>query len=158
MDDDILTLYPGHWRTWGLLLLSMLGAGVGIGMAWQGSWVGYVVLVPSSLGVLLGGFWLLPSRAFLHITPEALIYCKGFRAQRLAWRDVERFGVARIGEFDRVAWDYAPHYPAEATRRETLKARIGFEAVLPTDCCRLSSDQLADLLNDRKRRSANGRA
>src|SRR5690606_23904306 len=94
MDQEALTLYPSRWPGLIALAASVLIVTAGLAMALAWGWQsGYLLAAFGGLGAIGAAIWLLPSRAFLHLTPEALIYCSGFRGRRLSWEEVARFGV-----------------------------------------------------------------
>jgi hypothetical protein len=148
-----ITLYPDRRPALALVLLGLASALLGAWLSWEGwGFAGVAAMVAGAVVALGALIWLIPSRAYLHLTDRGFIYCTAFNPRRVDWADVDRFGVVREPEGDRVAWDYAPHYPADSISREQTKKRTGFEAVLPR-CCRMGSTALAELL-DRRRREA----
>ncbi|QDV35428.1 hypothetical protein [Tautonia plasticadhaerens] len=148
------TLYPDRRPALGLALLGLCAAMAGAWLAWRGwSFAGVAATVAGAV-VLVGALiWLIPSRAYLHLTDRGFIYCTAFNPKRVDWADVARFGVLPGPDGGRVAWDYVPLYPADAISREQTKARTGFEAVLPR-CCHLRGDRLAELLERRGGRAS----
>lgn len=152
---ETATLYPDRRPAYALA--AVVAAIVAIG-AWLAVRSGPIGLVAVGVGVavLIGcAAWLVPSRSFLHLTGGGFIYSTRFNPRRVDWRDVARFGVVTIDGEPRVVWDYAPHYPADATDRERTRARTGFEAVLPR-CCRMKGEPLAALMDRRRLRAGSG--
>jgi len=126
------TYYPEHWGA-SLILLAGLGLLV-LGAWWaitrDGS-TGFMVGAVGLLGLIVAGVLLAPSRAFLHLGDDGLTYSLFFNPKRIPWSDIERFGLVEWKGFERIAWDYAPHYPADATARQQSKAAFGHEMILP---------------------------
>ena len=147
------TYYPRR----GLAILAVV-AGLALAIAGLWSWFRWA----SSLGAIgvLGGLiaagaglvWLLPSRSYLHLGDRGFSYSTAFRARRVDWRDVARFGIAQDGPRRCVCWDYVPSYPADATSRALSKERVGFEAILPP-CCAADPETLAAALEAGRLRS-----
>lgn len=150
------TLYPDRRPALGLAVLGLASAMAGAWLAWRGWTTAGVSAMAAGLLVLVGAIaWLIPSRAYLHLTDRGFIYCTSFNPKRVDWADVGRFGVVPDPGGSLVAWDYVPLYPADAIPREQTRARTGFEAVLPRRCCHVRGEPLAELL-ERRRRQASG--
>ena len=151
-DDESITLYPDRRPA---LLVSAAAVAALIAGAWlvvaSGTAIGYAAIGVGGLALVGSAAWLSPSRAFLHLTDRGFIYSSAFNPRRVDWLDVRRFGIAKFDGGDRVGWDYAAHYPADVSRRAETKGRIGFEAILPR-CCRMRSDRLVALLEERRQR------
>jgi hypothetical protein len=148
-----ITLYPDRRPAIALVLLGLSSVLLGAWLSWSGWGVPGVAAMVAGAVVALGALiWLIPSRAYLHLTDRSFIYCTAFNPRRVDWADIDRFGVVQEAGGDRVAWDYAPHYPADSISREQTKKRTGFEAILP-QCCRMGGNPLAELLDRRKRQA-----
>lgn len=152
-DDQPMTLYPDRRPATVLAVLAVVAMIGGAWIAWRGATATGAAVASAGFLAMIGSLvWLIPSRCYLHLGDRGFTYCSRFNPARIDWIDVERFGLATIEGERRVAWDYAPHYPADMISRERTKKQVGFEAVLPR-CCGLSPDALADLLARRKQRS-----
>ena len=131
--------------------LALVVSGVWAWFRWSSN-LGTIGVLCGLTAVVAGLAWLLPSRSFLHLGDRGFSYSTAFRARRVDWRSVARFGIAQDGPRRCVAWDYVANYPADATSRAANKARVGFEAILPA-CCSASPETLLAALEAARQRS-----
>ena len=146
-----LTLRPSRIRTV-LLLLACLGfTALGVFMARDGEWLGYLVGGLFMLAVPFFVLQLHPRAAYLLLNEEGFTYCSLFRAQAVRWVDVEGFGVIAINAFRMVAWNFVPDHPRTGRARMLSQAVSGYEAALP-DTYGLKPRELAHLLDALRQR------
>ena len=146
-----LTLRPSRTRTV-LLLLACLGlTALGVFMARDGEWLGYLVGGLFMLAVPFFVLQLHPRAAYLLLNEEGFTYCSLFRAQAVRWVDVEGFGVIAINAFRMVAWNFVPDHPRTGRARMLSQAVSGYEAALP-DTYGLKPRELAHLLEALRQR------
>lgn len=149
-----MTLYPDRRPYWAALVASglLVLSGLWLAMA-RGGPAAIAAIAAGCLGLGVAVFALIPSRRYLHLTDRGFLYATNFNPKRVDWSDVARLGVATIDGRDRLAWDYAPHYPADVTARAECRRQTGYEAILPP-CCRMRPAPLVRLLDERRRAAA----
>ena len=127
-----ITLYPDRRAAISTIVVALGLAGLGAWLAWGGSaTIAGISAVVGALLLIGAMAWLIPSRAYLHLSERGLIYCTFFNPKRVDWVDVDRFAVAPVSGAAQVVWDYASHYPADLLTRQRNKKEIGYEAILP---------------------------
>ena len=146
-----LTLRPTRLRT-ALLLLGSLGfTALGVFMARDGEWLGYLVGGLFALGLPVFAVQLHPRAAYLLLNEEGFTYCSLFRVQNVRWADVQGFGVIAVNSFRMVAWNFVPGHPRTGQARRLSQAVSGYEAALP-DTYGLKPKELANLLDGLRQR------
>lgn len=132
--------------------LVRLGAGalftaVGLGMASEEPFIGYLTAGFFGIGLLVCAVQLLPNSSYLRLGPEGFTVCSLFRSHTVPWSDVAEFWVIRVGGNDMVGWDFAPHYQAQAVGRAVATSLTGVGAALP-DSYGMDPEELASLMNE----------
>jgi hypothetical protein len=100
--------------------------------------IGFFGLCAVGLGVNF-----LPNSSYLRLTREGFTFCTMFKRRSVAWREVSKFGVTRIGVRNIVGWDPS-HGPAGFD--DTAKVLTGYASTLP-ETYGLTAEELAELLN-----------
>jgi hypothetical protein len=139
-------LRPNRWKVLVLLAVSLVFTAIGVGMAADGRWMGWVAVGFFGLGVVVFTVQLLPGSASLRLGPDGFVICSLFRPSTCRWSDVARFGVGTVGPKRMVVFDFAPNARGSVALRRLATALSGWEGALP-DCYGMSAEELAALLN-----------
>lgn len=88
-----------------------------------------------------------PGTSWLEVSDAGITFCRAFRKEFTAWKDISHFYPLKIGGHAMVGWEFLPHHAELATVRKVSKSLTGTEAALP-DTYGMSARKLADLLNE----------
>lgn len=100
------------------------------------------------IGSVVYGLALIPGGSYLDAGPNGLVVSAAFRKRSHAWSDIEDFSVRRLGRKKQIVRYRLVQAEGETRRREEL---------LP-DTYGLAAEELAELLNNLRRRYAAGDA
>src|SRR5262249_18582680 len=90
-------LRPSRRKLLGLLALSGGFTAVGVWMASDGQWLGWIVATFFGLGAVVFAVQFLPNSTYLRLGPDGFVVCSLFRSHTCRWVDVDRFGVGYVG-------------------------------------------------------------
>ena len=148
-----LRLYPSR-RSWSLMLLGCLVfCGMSFVVIERNPWAGWAGFGMFGLGVVVSLLLLLfPGVSCLRLTAEGFHIGSPFRTSFTRWQDVAYSGVASISFNSVVVFNYSPSYTGLRLGRQLAFDLVGWEGAL-NDTYGMSAQELADLMNEWKRRS-----
>jgi hypothetical protein len=126
-----------------MLLGALVFVAVGVWVVSFEPVIGYLSIGFFGLCAVAFGVNLLPNSSYLRLTREGSTVCTMFRSRSGAWREVNKFGVNRIGVRNIVGW--APSHPASKFDN-TARVITGYASTLP-ETYGLTAEELAELLN-----------
>jgi len=148
---DRITLRPSRRKLAGLLLPSLVFAGVGASMVARGRPFGWWLAGGFGLVALTGLLLLSPRAAYLRLEPEGFVLCTFFRRLAIPWGDVQRFRVVQLSGHPAVVFDLKRSAPEHNLSRRSAQALAGADGLLP-ETYGLEARALALLLDQWRRR------
>ena len=136
-----------------LLIVALAFVSAGLWLRPDHALSGYAAIAFFGLCAVVFAINLLPRSSYLQITSEGFEMCSMFRSRFIAWKDVGRFGVTRIGTRKMVGWDPLQPVSKLGKANQTL---CGYAFALP-DTYGLKAEELAELLNSVRDRHIAGR-
>jgi hypothetical protein len=137
-----------------LFLVALAFVGAGVCFRPDHPLAAYVVIGFFGLCAVVVAINLLPRSSYLRLTAAGFEICNLFRSRFIAWKDVSRFGVTRVGNREMVGWDPLPPI---STLGKTNQALCGYASAFP-DTYGLKAEKLAELLNSVRDRHLADRA
>ena len=139
-----------------LATVSVIFVVLGVLMIAQGKRIGWLACGFFGLCSLVFLVELLPNASSLELTADGFTVRSFFQvSKRIAWVEVQSFGIGRIRGKKMVMFNYAESYQGALAVRRINAALTGFEAALP-DCYGLRAEELADLMNRYKAVQSDG--
>ena len=147
---DSLVFRPKKSSAVWLLICCSLFVAIGLLMAGENVWMGYLCAGFFGLGIPVSIAQLLPGGAYLRVSPEDMVFVSMYRKTRIPWHVVERFFVVvlEIGLTRRkmVGFNYVPSYDRSRFGRRLSSAMAPCESALP-NTFGYKAEELADILN-----------
>jgi hypothetical protein len=153
-----MTLYPSRKAWLPVLLISIAFTAVGIWNIPEGEGMAWAASIFFGLGTVVSGLIVcFPKMTSLRLTDEGFIIQSLFRGQLVRWDDVSFFGVTSVGGPAMVGFSFVVSYAGQKFGRQLARDLCGYDGALP-DTYGMTADNLADLLNTWKKRTAESRA
>lgn len=124
-------LRPSPWKMLALLAISAGCVWIAVGLADRNPLIGWLGGGFFGLCALVALVALLPGANHLRLDANGIELRSLFRVTRWSWRDVVRFGPARVGLHTVVGIDFADHVDAAARLRRVNRGLTGFDGALP---------------------------
>ncbi len=126
---------------------------VGIWLAQDTGWIGYLCAGFFALGVPVAIIQLLPGSSYLRIADDGLSFANLYRETNIPWSAIDHFSVVTIKQTGitvnkMVGFNFVPTYEPAKIGRRISTAIAQCEGALP-DTYGLTAEELADLLNER---------
>lgn len=149
---DRITLRPSRRQLAGLLVPSLVFAGVGLSMVLRGRPFGWWLAAGFGCVSLAGLLLLSPQAAYLRLERDRFTLCTFFRRLSIPWTDVLRFRVVQLSGHPAVVFDLKPSVPEQRLSRRTASALAGADGLLP-ETYGLEARAMALLLNQWRSRA-----
>ncbi len=133
---------PAIWLLFGCAMF----VAVGIWMAQEEGWIGYVFAGFFALGIPVAIMKLLPGTTYLEIDEDRLSFASMYRVTTIPWNVIDGFFVISIRRYKMVALNFVPSYDRSRIGRRISSAIVACEAALP-DTYGRKAEELADFLN-----------
>ncbi len=124
---------------------------IGIWMAQEEGWIGYLCAGFFGLGIMVAIVKLIPGSTYLRIAEDGLTFATLFRVKTIPWNVIEQFFVVTMQQtgvtvHKLVGFNYVPDYDRAQALRRINFAMTQCEGALP-DTYGKKAEELADLLN-----------
>jgi hypothetical protein len=147
--SNSLTFHPKKSSAIWLLLVCLILVAVGVLMAQEKGWGGYLFAAFFALGIPVGIVQLLPGSRYLHISEDGLSFASMFRVTTIPWDMIDRFFVVSLTGMavnKMVGFNFVPSYGRSQIGRRINFAIAQCEGVLP-ELYGEKAEELAATLN-----------
>ena len=146
-----VVLCPSKSRPLKLLLVCAVFIVIGVWLATEEGWIGYLCIAFFGMGIPLAVIQLMPGSTYLHISADELRVVNLFRTQRIPWDVVDQFFVVtlkqtQVAVHKLVAFNYVPSYDRSRLGRRLNSIAANCEGALPNTYGK-TAEELSELLN-----------
>ena len=145
---ETLVFRPSKPKLIGKLVGASAFVAIGILLVRTAPWFAWATIVLFGLSVVVLALELLPNSDYVRVGPEGFTVRGLFRAYSYRWRDVDAFGVQRVGGTKRVVFSFSNEYRNPRRLARAYRLLAGADAVVAeAGALDVSMHDLVEVLN-----------